>query len=267
LATAQAALQAAQKAQGQAVADKDAELAKVTAQAARTAQDLATAQAALQAAQKAQGQAVADKDAELAKVTAQAARTAQDLATAQADLVEARQQTETVKERYKNLRSQALAIQAERDELLKIAEARQIAPQAQPERRPAPAAQAQTLAPGHQTPRPTPERPAPAPAPAVQAPATPTLTERLKASLEAMARWIAGVGGQSMPPTATGHYIGPAKHMDELHCIQKTGRTSYTVHRLDALDAVPALDDPALEIRYRDGMGKVLGRSGHGMGR
>ena len=70
-----------------------------------------------------------------------------------------------------------------------------------------------------------------------------------------------------MPPTATGHYIGPAKHMDELHCIQKTGRTSYTVHRLDALDAVPALDDPALEIRYRDGMGKVLGRSGHGMGR
>ena len=241
-----------------------AELAKVTAQAARTAQDLATAQAALQAAQKAQGQAVADKDAELAKVTAQAARTAQDLATAQADLVEARQQTETVKERYKNLRSQALAIQAERDELLKIAATRQLAPQAQPERRPAPAAQAQTLAPGHQTPR----RPAPAPAPAVQAPApTPTLAERLKASLEAMARWIAGVGGQSMPPTATGHYIGPAKHMDELHCIQKTGRTSYTVHRLDALDAVPALDDPALEIRYRDGMGKVLGRSGHGMGR
>ena len=100
-----------------------AQAAKVTAQAARTAQDLATAQAALQAAQKAQGQAVADKDAELAKVTAQAARTAQDLATAQ-------QEVTAVKERYKHLRSQALAIQAERDALAEKVATLSVAPQA-----------------------------------------------------------------------------------------------------------------------------------------
>ena len=100
-----------------------AQAAKVTAQAARTAQDLATAQAALQAAQKAQGQAVADKDAELAKVTAQAARTAQDLATAQQEIT-------AVKERYKHLRSQALAIQAERDALAEKVATLSVAPQA-----------------------------------------------------------------------------------------------------------------------------------------
>jgi hypothetical protein len=55
--------------------------------------------------------------------------------------------------------------------------------------------------------------------------------------------------------------------MDELHCIQKTGRTSYTIHRLDALDAVPGLGDPTMEIRYRDGVGKVVGRLNHQIGR
>jgi chromosome segregation ATPase len=224
-----------------------AELTSSKAQAARTAQDLATAQTALQAAQKAQGQAVADKDAELAKVTAQAARTAQDLATAQTALQAAQQEVTAVKERYKELREKALEIQAERNELAAKVEAPRPVP------RPTPVPQTPT------------QRPVPTPAVQAQASA-PTLAERLKASLEAMARWIAAIGGQSTPAAASGHYIGPAKHMDELHCIQKTGRTSYTVHRLDALDAVPALDDPALEIRYHDGVGKVIGRLGLGQG-
>lgn len=184
--------------------------------------------------------------ADLTASKAQAAKVPDLLEQLKAAQQEAINTKLTADERYKNLRSQALEIQAERDELAKKVATLSVAPPAQ-------------------TPAP---RPTPTPAPAVQAPAPgPTLAERLKASLETMAEWIAGVGGQSMPPTAAGHYIGAAKHMDELHCIQKTGRTSYTIHRLDALDAVPALGDPTMEIRYRDGVGRVVGRLGQGIER
>ena len=70
-----------------------------------------------------------------------------------------------------------------------------------------------------------------------------SLVERLAASLAAMLEWIRGAGGAQEPVQPAGLYIGPVKHIDELHCVQKTGRR-YAVHQLADLDAVPALDDP-----------------------
>ena len=97
-----------------------------------------------------------------------------------------------------------------------------------------------------------PEAPIPSPAPEK------SLVERLAASLAAMLEWIKGIGGAQEPVQPAGLYIGPVKHLDDLHCIQKTGKR-YAVHRLADLDAVPALDDPKMEIQYRDGKGRVSG--------
>ena len=93
-----------------------------------------------------------------------------------------------------------------------------------------------------------------------------TLVERLAASLAAMLEWIRGAGGVQEPVQAQGIYIGPVKHIDELHCVQKTGRR-YAVHELAKLDAVPALDDPNMSIQYRDGKGRVSGRTVPGLQR
>jgi hypothetical protein len=88
-----------------------------------------------------------------------------------------------------------------------------------------------------------------------------TLLEALRASLAAMLDWIKGAGGiQEAVGPSTLHF-GPVKHMDDLHCVQKTGRR-YAVHRLSELDNVPALDDPKMTIRYKDGKGIVEGRLG-----
>ena len=56
------------------------------------------------------------------------------------------------------------------------------------------------------------------------------------------------------------------KHIDDLHCVQKTGRR-YAVHQLADLDAVPALDDSATSIQYRDGKGHVSGKTIPGLQR
>lgn len=106
-----------------------------------------------------------------------------------------------------------------------------------------------------------PEAPIPLPAPEK------SLVERLAASWAAMLEWIKGIGGAQEPVQPAGLYIGPVKHLDDLHCIQKTGKR-YAVHRLADLDAVPALDDPKMEIQYRDGKGRVSGaRLAHGLER
>ena len=106
-----------------------------------------------------------------------------------------------------------------------------------------------------------PEAPIPSPAPKK------SLVERLAASWAAMLEWIKGIGGAQEPVQPAGLYIGPVKHIDDLHCIQKTGKR-YAVHRLADLDAVPALDDPKMEIQYRDGKGRVSGaRLAHGLER
>jgi myosin heavy subunit len=103
---------------------------------------------------------------------------------------------------------------------------------------------------------------APSPSPIQEKP----LVERLAASWQAMLEWVKAIGGVHEPVQPAGLYIGPVLHADELHCIQKTGRR-YAVHELAKLDAVPALDDPKMEIQYRDGKGHVSGRTVPGLQR
>lgn len=93
-----------------------------------------------------------------------------------------------------------------------------------------------------------------------------TLAERLAASWQAMLEWVKAIGGVQEPVGPSTLHIGPVLHADELHCIQKTGRR-YAVHELAKLDAVPALDDPKMEIQYRDGKGHVSGRTVPGLQR
>jgi hypothetical protein len=88
----------------------------------------------------------------------------------------------------------------------------------------------------------------------------------LAASLAAMLEWIRGAGGAQEPVQPAGLYIGPVKHIDELHCVQKTGRR-YAVHQLADLDKVPGLDDSTMSIQYKDGKGTVKGKSGPGVQR
>jgi hypothetical protein len=153
-----------------------------------------------------------------------------------------------------------------------------IAPPAQPERRPAPAAPAQTPVSRHQTPavpaqqpaaRPAlAPRPTPTPAPAVQAPApapAPTLAESLQSLLD----WIKGQGGVLKEiNTEKADCYGAVVQLDDLHAVQRVGLGTYTIHRLDQLDKVLALDDPKTEISYRGGRGTVVWPGyGHGLGR
>ena len=93
-----------------------------------------------------------------------------------------------------------------------------------------------------------------------------SLVERLAASLAAMLEWLKAIGGVQEPVGPSTLHIGPVKHIDDLHCVQKTGRR-YAVHQLADLDAIPALDDPNMSIQYRDGKGHVSGRAVPGLQR
>ena len=78
-----------------------------------------------------------------------------------------------------------------------------------------------------------------------------------------MLDWIKSIGGHCVEiDTQRSDNHGPVKYMDGLHCIQKIGGANYIVHQLDHLDKVPALDDPKMEIRYRGGVGQVIGQLG-----
>lgn len=151
------------------------------------------------------------------------------------------------------------------------------APAPRPLPQPAPI-QVQPPAPRAPAPRPVPERPrarptaiptpppppvrAPEPAPAP----TPTLAERLHESLKALMDWIKGQGGVLKEITAEKpNCYGAVVQLDDLHCVQRVGKGTYSIHRLDQLDKVPALDDPKTEIKYADGLGKVSG-PGHARG-
>jgi hypothetical protein len=188
----------------------------------------------------------------------------------------------TADERYKKLHGQALEIQSERNELAKKVATLSVAPPAQPERRPTPAAPAQTPVSRHQTPaapaqqpaaRPAlAPRPTPTPAPAVQVPApapAPTLAERLAESLQSLLEWIKGQGGVLKEiNTEKADCYGAVVQLDDLHAVQRVGLGTYTIHRLDQLDKVLALDDPKTEISYRGGRGTVVCPGyGHGLGR
>lgn len=228
------------------------------------------------------------------------------------------EQVNTAQERYTTLRTKALAIQGQRDELAKkvdtmtqenqslqtenerLAERREaasritlqtlktdfgvdIAPAAKlkgealekwreaAEDRVFEQQLAEMKTPAHvKRPVEAPNRPVEAPKPSKSPSPSPiqekSLVERLAASLAAMLEWLRGVGGVQEPVQAQGIYIGPVLHADELHCIQKTGRR-FAVHRLDDLDAVPALDDSATSIQYRDGKGHVSGKTIPGLQR
>lgn len=109
--------------------------------------------------------------------------------------------------------------------------------------------------------QPRPQAAAPAQAPeAPQPPAAPTLTERLAASLAALLAWVASLGGTHQQANTTrSDCHGPVVKLDDLHAVQRTNRTAYTIHRLSDLDQIPALDQPKTEIHYRDGKGTVTG--------
>ena len=108
-----------------------------------------------------------------------------------------------------------------------------------------------------------------APAPEAEAEAErpeKTLAELLGESSRAMARWIEEIGAEQEPVGPGTRHEGPVKHLDELHCVQKTGKR-YAIHLLSNLDALPALDDPSTSIRYQDGKAKVVAKTGHVMQR
>ncbi len=97
-----------------------------------------------------------------------------------------------------------------------------------------------------------------------------SLVERLAASLAAMLEWIKAGGGKLDPvepsQRITAHE-GPVLHADDLHCVQRTGKQQYTIHRLADLDSLPVLDDPKTSIRYQNGKGHVSGRTVPGLQR
>jgi hypothetical protein len=88
-----------------------------------------------------------------------------------------------------------------------------------------------------------------------------SLLERLAASLEAFVQWIKGSSGQQVEVNLehSDHY-GPVVDLDDLHCVQSTGRGKFAIHLLAHLDKLPAQDDPRMEIHYRSGVGRVKGR-------
>jgi len=108
-----------------------------------------------------------------------------------------------------------------------------------------------------------------APKPQTQPTSSPTheksLRERLAASLRVILEWIKSKGGEFDPvdqndEARSEHYYGPVVQVHDLHAVQKTGRSKFTVHQLAKLNAVPALDDPKTEICYRGGVGLVKGK-------
>ena len=252
-----------------AVADLAKAQAKLT-EAKTEADKVPALVAQLNAAQE-QTTTVTQQSVGLARQVAQYQRDGATATTAQADKVlELEQQLKTTQqeaintkltadERYKKLHGQALEIQSERNELAKKVATLSVAPPAQPERRPTPAAPAQIPAPRHQTP--AVQAPAPAPAP--------TLAERLAESLQRLLDWIKGQGGVLKEiNTEKADCDGAVVQLDDLHAVQRVGRGTYAIYQLDKLDKVPTLDDPKTEISYRGGRGTVVGQGyGHGLGR
>ena len=135
-----------------------------------------------------------------------------------------------------------------------------------PERVPAPAAEAPRPVPQpeRQRARPTavptpPQPPVRSPDP-VPAPA-PTLANLLQQSFRAMMDWIKGQRGVLKEITAEKpNCYGAVVQIDDLHAVQRVGKDTYSIHRLDRLDKTPVLDDPSTEIKYASGVGKVSGR-------
>ena len=98
-------------------------------------------------------------------------------------------------------------------------------------------------------------------------PPEPSLLERLAASWSAMLAWIKELG--PLPErvdvdTEAGKYQGKFVNMDDLHAIQKTGRTTYHVHLLEALDRKPEMNNIETRVQYEKGRGRVTGEPDRG---
>lgn len=106
-----------------------------------------------------------------------------------------------------------------------------------------------------------PEVPTPSPEPAK------SLVERLGDSMRAMLDWIKSIGAEQQPIGPNTRHDGPVKQIDDLHCVQRTGKQRYAIHRLNDLDTTPALDDPTMVIWYSNGKGTVEGKTGPGVQR
>ena len=89
------------------------------------------------------------------------------------------------------------------------------------------------------------------------------LIDRLKASFDKFVKWISGSSGECVEVnTHRSEHFGPVVQRDDLHCVQKTGKKDFAIHILSNLDKLPALDDPKMEIKYLDGVGRVVGKLG-----
>jgi hypothetical protein len=73
-----------------------------------------------------------------------------------------------------------------------------------------------------------------------------------------MVAWITASKGELEEVMANRQYFGPVQKVSDHHAVQKIGRRTYTVHTLNELDKVPALNRPKMTIRYRDGCGFIL---------
>ena len=86
-----------------------------------------------------------------------------------------------------------------------------------------------------------------------------SLAERLGESLRALLEWIKGQGGVFKEVSTNAACHGPVVRLDGLHAAQRVSKGTYSIHRLDQLDKLPAVDDPKTEIKYSGGVGKVSG--------
>ncbi|MDO8774823.1 MAG: hypothetical protein Q7K57_40180 [Burkholderiaceae bacterium] len=77
-----------------------------------------------------------------------------------------------------------------------------------------------------------------------------------------MVAWIISADGEHIEVTRNSHHYGPVLKLTVHHAVQKTGRGQYAVHVLDDLDIVPALNDKGMIIKYKVGLGTVIGSSG-----
>jgi len=114
-------------------------------------------------------------------------------------------------------------------------------------------------------PKPTKTAPEPVLAPSLGKPLPEpekTLKTRLSESWTAFVDWIKAKGGKVVQVQDGQDYFGPVVQRDDLHAVQSTGQGKHVIHELEKLDQVPELDNPKLEIRYRNGLGHVSG--GHG---
>ena len=96
----------------------------------------------------------------------------------------------------------------------------------------------------------------------------PSLASLVRASYVKFVEWITGNSGKRIEiNTQSSDHCGPVVQLDDLHAVQRVGIDKFAIHQLAHLDKVPRLDNPKMEIKYRDGFGQVIGNLGQGVGR